>query len=266
METVQNKRRAEDHSEERGDNKKSRTTPRSTRRGASSERRNSQESGWNMSSDETKKLFDDLKAHFDITSQTTTEKFERIVQSVDARVTDNAAAITDLRESVRRMESNMKATVTPTTGPPDTQHKDSPDYRRERYEAARKMLRLWPVRGKEEDELRQETIRFIRQKLQVCNISCTDAQIMKVRRTKQPRKSSVNNEVLVIFQDKYSRDQVVANAKHLSQYRLQDGKPTAGLRMNYPDHLSSDFRSLDWVWGRAKQASPRNKKKYKIRR
>ena len=126
------------------------------------------------------------------------------------------------------------------------------------------MLRLWPVRGKEEDELRHEVIRFIREKLQVCNISCTDAQVTRVRRTKQPRRSSVNNEVLVIFQDKYSRDQVVANAKFLSQYRSSDGKPTAGLRMNYPDHLSADFRVLDWYGAELNKRHPGTKRNIKF--
>ena len=254
------KRRAEGTTDEGTETKKSKTTPRSSRTRQSIEPKN-QEASWNMSSEETKRLFDDLKSHFDKTSQNTTERFEKLIQTVDDRVTDNAAAISELRETVRRIEGTVRTPVTGIGREARTvPSKDSPEYRRERYEAARKMLRLWPVRGKEEDELRSEALRFIRQKLQVCHISCTDAQVIKVRRTKQPRKTSVNNEVLVIFQDKYCRDQVVANAKHLSSYRLPDGRPSAGLRMNYPDHLSADFRVLDWYGAELNRRYPGTKR------
>ena len=65
----------------------------------------------------------------------------------------------------------------------------------ERYATARRSLRLWPVEGSDETHLYEETIRFIRQKLAVDSTDCRDVDIICVRRTRQPRKSSVNFEV-----------------------------------------------------------------------
>ena len=260
-----NSKRRADGTEDRTDNKKCRTTPRSqhSTRNAPDPKMN-QSSGSPMGTspaNETRRLFDDLKSHFDRTSQSTADRFESLIGAVSGRVSDNAAAITELRETVKRIENGMsthnrdvdvRLTRTITKG--------SPEYRRDRYEAARKMLRLWPVRGREEEELKVEALRFIRQKLQVCQTAVNDDQILKVRRTRQAKKSNVNNEVLVFFADKYARDQVVANAKFLSQYRLQCGKPSAGLRMNYPDHLSADFRVLDWYGAELNRRFPGTKR------
>ena len=169
----------------------------------------------------------------------------------------------ELQETVRRIESSITEKASKQICL-TTAAKGSPEYRKEKYEAARKMLRLWPIRGTEEEELRKEVIRFLREKLQVCNISCTDEQVQRVRRVKQTRKSAVNNEVIVIFQDKYCRDQVVANAKHLAQYRLSSGQPSAGLRMNYPDHLSADFRALDWYGAELNRTHKGTKRNIKV--
>ena len=192
---------------------------------------------------DTRKMFDDLKHHFDMTSSRTSDHFERLIGQVDRRVTRNSEAIIEIKDTIKRLEGEGRAPRSPTLEEMD---KNNPLYQRERYEAARKMLRMWPVNGKTEDELRNEALRFISDKLRVPRDVCTDQQIVKVRRTKQPRVSTVNHEALVIFTDKFTRDAVVSHAKNLSQYRHPDGKPSAGLRMNYPDHLTADFRILDW--------------------
>lgn len=126
------------------------------------------------------------------------------------------------------------------------------------------MIRLWPINGRSEEELRSEATRFIHQKLQVCTISCTNEQILNVRRTRQAKKSNISHELIVFFADKYARDQVVSNAKHLAEYRLPDGRPTAGMRMNYPDHLTKDFRVLEWYGAELNRRFPGTKRNIKF--
>ena len=252
MEIPNTKRKADDC--QKTDNKKCKTTPRGARSTRSSTEGRMEQGGI---ADETKRLFEDLKSHFNITSRSTAEKFESLIGAVECHVTDNTNVISDLTATVRRIENGLGAGNTPvmarsglTTPPclptnlPTPSRGDSPKYRRDKYEAARKMLRIWPVRGKEDDKLKAETLRFIRQKLQLLASACEDDQIVRVRRTRQPKKTTVNNEVIVIFADKYARDQVFLGAKHLAQFRLPCGKPSAGLRMNYPDHLLADFHVL----------------------
>ena len=69
-----------------------------------------------------------------------------------------------------------------------------------------------------------------------------------MRRTRQPRRRNinVNNEVLITFVDKYARDDVASHGRNLAGYVDNNGNATAGMRMNYPDHLSDDFRVLEW--------------------
>ena len=73
-----------------------------------------------------------------------------------------------------------------------------------------------------------------------------------MRRTRQPRKSSVNFEVAVVFIDKHVRDLVASNGKNLSDYKNEEGWPTARLRLEYPSSLGKVFRDLDW-YGREMQ-------------
>ena len=258
------KRRAEEQSElpsaeakKQKTTPRPRTTPRSTRRMSAGDSDSTQR-------DDNKSMFEDLKKHFDRSNDAAMDRFERLFGLVDARVSNNTNAIAELRDAVKRIEANQ---TTPQCPPPPSNYaapKDSPNYKRDRYEAARKMVRLWPVNGKSDGELRLEALRFIRQKLRVCTISCNDEQVLKVRRTKQAKKSIINHEVLVFFSDKYSRDQVVANAKNLAEYRLPDGRPTAGMRMNYPDHLTADFRALEWYGAELNKRYPGTKRNIKF--
>ena len=223
----------------------------------------------NGSQEDNKRMFDDLKKHFDKSNEAAMDRFERLFGLVDSRVTKNAAAIDELRDAVKRIESNQTtpptlATMRALPAVSSESAKDSSTFKRERYEAARKMVRLWPVNGKSDEELRREALRFIRQKLRVCTISCNDEQVLRVRRTKQAKKSIINNEVLVFFADKYARDQVVGNAKNLAEYRLPDGRPSAGMRMNYPDHLTADFRVLEWYGAELNKRYPGTKRNIKF--
>ena len=67
-----------------------------------------------------------------------------------------------------------------------------------------------------------------------------------VRRLTSPRRSGpVRDEVLVVFTTSASRDLVARHSPNLSNKRNQEGKPTAGVRMQIPDHLNSLFKKLE---------------------
>ena len=54
--------------------------------------------------------------------------------------------------------------------------------RSKQYEVSRRSLRLCPVRGVEEAEIRNETVRFLRQKLRVLDTELNEEQITRIRR------------------------------------------------------------------------------------
>ena len=118
--------------------------------------------------------------------------------------------------------------------------------RSDSYAIARRSLRIWPIKGTDDAEIRRAAIDFIRNKLQVDESELLDEQICRVRRSKPPRKSRVRFEALVTFQDKFARDAVAAHGKNLSDFIDSTGLPTAGTRLDYPAFLGTAFRLLDW--------------------
>ena len=116
----------------------------------------------------------------------------------------------------------------------------------EKYSTSRKSIRLWPVRGVSDDDIRVSTLNFIRQKLEITPELMEDSRIVRVRRSRPPRQSRVKFEVLVTFDDKFTRDMISAHGKNLADFIDASGYPTAGIRLDYPAHLGASFRTLDW--------------------
>ena len=116
----------------------------------------------------------------------------------------------------------------------------------ERYAVSRRSLRLWPIGGSSDEEIRAGAIRFLREKMRIDRADLQDEQIYRVRRSKQPRNSRVKWEVIVTFDDKFARDTVSAHGRNLSDFINDQGQPTAGTRLDYPSHLGTTFRTLDW--------------------
>ena len=126
------------------------------------------------------------------------------------------------------------------------QCKTNEDTRREQYNLARRTLRLWPVNGATEELIVTETLRFIRQKLMVDKADCRDVDVIRARRTRQPRRSPTQYEVAVVFLDKHVRDVVASHGKNLAGFTDENGSSTAGVRLEYPGYLGREFRDLDW--------------------
>ena len=117
---------------------------------------------------------------------------------------------------------------------------------KEQYDLARRTLRLWPINDEDENRVRDEALRFLRQKLKVDRDDCRDVDVMRVRKTKQARKASIQHEVAVVFLDKHVRDVVASHGRNLACFTNEDGSPAAGMRLEYPSHLGRMFRDLDW--------------------
>ena len=76
------------------------------------------------------------------------------------------------------------------------------------------------------------------------------------------RRTLVHDEVLIVFTDPGSRDLVARHAVNLGNMRDQDGKPTAGIRMEVPDFL----QGLGTAWTCAESATrPRVEEAHQIR-
>ena len=120
----------------------------------------------------------------------------------------------------------------------------SPGERSAKFNLSRRSLRLWPVCGSE-GELEQRTKDFLRNNLKMTADDVRELGQIEIRRIAAARRSKIQMEVLVRFEDKFARDRVSKCAKNLSECVNNDGSPSAGLRLDYPEHLAKDFRALE---------------------
>ena len=241
------KRRAEEDLEKTDKRPKSASTPRTLTKRRSTMAEPRQESEQISSS-----IINDLKIFIQEKSAASDDKVAALFETVNGRVEKNSKDILDIKDAIKRIESKQQSlTETPTNITPghdqvEVARQVSPTRQAEKYTLARRSLRLWPIRGDTDAEIRSETIRFIRTKLDCNDAACPDSSIVRTRRTRQPRRSKIGFEVLVTFADRFARDAAASNAKNLAEYKDIEGNATAGLRLNYPDYMGPDFRVLEW--------------------
>ena len=192
------------------------------------------------------------------------EDFKQTFTIVGEKVAKNERAISDINKAIQKIEKQGAAVEQRISSLFEDNHREGPSIaaaddilqvdmrvreenrsRSDNFDKARRSLRLWPVPG-DDGDLLSEVVRFIRTKLRVQENECDSNDIERVRRTKAPKRSSVNHEVSVVFLTKTVRDNVSAHGKDLACFKDNDGWPTAGLRIEYPAHLAMDFRTLEW--------------------
>ena len=134
---------------------------------------------------------------------------------------------------------------------------DVADYS-DRYWSARRSLRVWPVPGNNDDDIRVNTGDFIHDKLKVHEDALQKSDVVSVRRVlrgarqsdrrhrRQAHPQQVWEEVLVVFQSVEIRDMVWSHSFNLAGFVDSEGKPTAGVRLEIPDALRNVFRDLQW--------------------
>ena len=217
--------------------------------------------GTSLTTSLTKKLSEDFRESMSTIGnkvEKNAESIERIQETIQRLERNSANSERRLEEKIDKMSDVGKDRPRASTSSsgfgedsPFALDMDAAGIREEKlhdeqYELARRTLRLWPVNDACEDRLKQEVIRFLRQKLRVDTADCRDVDVMRVRKTIQARKASIKNEVAVVFLDKHVRDVVASHGKNLSAYVDDEGQPTAGMRLEYPSHLGRSFRDLEW--------------------
>ena len=232
----------------RNSDTKRKPTPKNTRR-----RTSCNDSTGAMPSEEApakgqQEMFDDLKAFIVARTDSSTEKVMSLFGKVNCQVEKNSAAIQEMQKTIERIEAKNELPRQASSLSDGRIAAGGSSSLADKYSFARRSLRLWPVPGGSDTEVRREALRFIHSKLLVPETACSDSKVVRVRRTRQPRRknANVNNEVLITFDDRLTRDDVASHGRNLAGYVNDRGVATAGMRMNYPDHLSEDFRVLEW--------------------
>ena len=115
----------------------------------------------------------------------------------------------------------------------------------EAYLAARRSVRVWPIRADNEVDLWGEVGEFLHGLLRIPEKDMSQDDIETITKVNRPDLTGkINNEVIVKFFDKKKRDDVFANATNLATAVDKEGMPTAGLRLEIPRELEDTFRLL----------------------
>ena len=185
-----------------------------------------------------------------------TEKIYATVQSNTARAERNEDDIREIRLSLANMEREIP-TVRPNPGAsyagvassragPSRNAalpRDKSGVDRDAFLLSRRRLRVWPIEGNNEDELKKATLAFCCQALGAPRKD--EIGITKITRVKSAPRGIAFLEVLVEFTDNYARDDILMRGPMLSGYRDDKGKPTAGIRLDIPPHLMAVFKTLE---------------------
>ena len=102
------------------------------------------------------------------------------------------------------------------------------------------------MKGRDDDELLNGSISFIRKIVKVPEDEVHDNQIERARRALYTRKTSSTLEAVATFSSVFARDRVSAHGKNLRPYFDEQDRPTAGMKIDFPPFLSKTFRILEW--------------------
>ena len=115
------------------------------------------------------------------------------------------------------------------------------DTKRDLYDHSRRSLRVWPVTPTDKCNLKQATLRFLIEVLKLPE-DFNAAKISQVKAIPSDKQPKATNEVLITFNDNTTRDFVRKHAKNLAN---QCTHQSSGMRIDFPDFLSNQFRLLE---------------------
>jgi hypothetical protein len=162
--------------------------------------------------------------------------FEEVKKAVDPAA---------LREQITEaISANMARPASSVTGSDIDRWSTQETSDSRAYLFSRRSLRLWPIKGENEDEIWQSVGDFLHSKLELEETECSQESIEKIRRLKSGRRNRSNSEVLVTFYEQQVRDLVARRSSCLADYIDSDGQPTAGIKIDVPQFLLGTFNLL----------------------
>ena len=130
------------------------------------------------------------------------------------------------------------------------------------YIFARRSIRLWPVRGDEEEALWENVGNFIHDTLRVSESEVSQRDIEDIRRTLDRPPTGVTDEVIVTLNDPRKHDLIMSHSVNLAECIDQEGRPTAGVRLEIPGELMDTFRLLSRFGTRLRARHGRGTKRH----
>ena len=174
------------------------------------------------------------------------------IDKLDASVKDNSTKLDAHEARIARIEGQvatvrdgqfppLAGTSRPFAEPPESS--SSPPPSDAEFALARRSLRLWPIQGQTRDELWHSAGLFLGNNLGLEG-RIDKNSVESITRVEIPSGPGVSQEALVRFSDVALRDIVMGAASKLAPFLDQNGRATAGMRMEVPPRLQQSFRVL----------------------
>ena len=155
-----------------------------------------------------------------------------VVDRHSTELTDHRTLVEELAERVARLESgsglnNRSCTLSPA------------------YLYARRSVRMWPIENANSKTLWKGVGEFLHTALRIPESDIGPEDIEEVVAIPEHKYTAgnINKEALVTFFCPRKRDIVVSSSSNLSNL-MENGVPTAGLRLEIPEELMGQFRLL----------------------
>ena len=131
-----------------------------------------------------------------------------------------------------------------------------------KYNNSRRSIRVWPIAGKTNDDISANLKTFLVSTLQMAPEDVVCLGIQWIDRIRSAPRARIKEEIRITFTNQYLRDEFASKGRLLSGEVDEEGKPTAGLRMDIPDFLAADFKTLSDYGFRMKNAHGKETRKY----
>ena len=171
------------------------------------------------------------------------------LSKMSGRINRNEEEITKIKGEIRQINqklSNRTEQIQIAERPKTTANEFNMGPGRElSYWTSRRSVRVWPIDGETEDQMRKNFAEFQRDALKISPRD-TDSMIVDImRRTRSSPNANAYKEVCVTFSEIDERDFVASRAINLSGYINSEGQPQAGIRLDVPGFLLPTYRDLN---------------------
>ena len=134
--------------------------------------------------------------------------------------------------------------------------------RRSKYEESLRSIRIWPIQGDSQSEMREVLEDFLLHCLLLTQTEVGILGIERVSRLRNQPGQRVHDELWVVFSKRSSREHIASKGRMLASYVDDENHTTAGIRMDVPDFLASDYKTLDHYGLRMRNTHGKTTKRY----
>ena len=206
--------------------------------------------GMALSAEEFRKAISGIDSKFDKrfdSLDSTISTLHNSVRENSAQIEKHSTLIKEGQRDVEMLRQEVADLKNPTVRnpllpSPRTRTSAWNDENSSEYLRARRSLRIWPVVGTTGEQLWKETGDFLHVLLNLPSIG--EDQIEGIARPPSASSFAAKHEVVITFKSHETRDTVIGQSARLSTRIDDQGRPTAGIRIEVPSSLRRTFALL----------------------